>query len=82
MQNGRPSCRTNLREVPGIWLGRRGIEPICQRRGCSHSNKVDVGLVSFSLSGVRNDLAFGGEFAASRRLVTAYFDRGYGLDRS
>jgi len=58
MQNDRLSCRTNVRELPVIWLGRRRR---ANRRPVSgvflHPVKMDVRLVSFPLSGVRNDLA-------------------------
>jgi hypothetical protein len=58
MQNDRPSCCTNVRQMPVIWLGHqhRGNLPRGSG-GSSHAGKLDVRLVSFPISGVRNDLA-------------------------
>jgi hypothetical protein len=57
MQNDRPSYCTNVRQMPVIWLGdqHRGNLP-WGSGGSSHAVKLDVRLVSFPLSGVRNDL--------------------------
>ena len=41
MQKEQPRCRTNVRELPGTWLGHRGSGFF------SHPIKVDVRLVSF-----------------------------------
>jgi len=57
MQNDRPTCRTNVRELSGIWLGHRHWANLPRGSGGLHPVKVDVRLVSFPLSGVRNDLA-------------------------
>jgi len=74
MQNDRPSCRTNVRELPVARLGHppqpvRMASVLVLPRVITHqlhlprvswvcaSVKVDVRLVSFPLSGVRNDLA-------------------------
>ena len=58
MQNDRPGCRTNVRELPVIWLGRRRRTNLRPVSGVFlHPVKMDVRLVSFPLSGVRNDLA-------------------------
>ena len=47
MQKERPRCRSNVRELPGTWLGHRGIEALYHGvRGSSHPVKVDVRLVS------------------------------------
>ena len=59
MQNDGPIGRTNVRELPVIWLGHRdraNLRP--SPGGFSHPVKVDVGLVSSGLSGVRNDFGF------------------------
>ena len=56
MQNDWPSCRTNVRELPVIWLGHRHRAKLWGLGG-SHAVNVYVRLVSFPLSGVRNDLA-------------------------
>ena len=58
MQKDRPSRRTNVRELPVIWLGHRHRANLLWGAGVfSHPVKVGVRLVSFPLSGVRNDLA-------------------------
>jgi len=74
MQNARPGCCTNVRELPVVRLGHPNravrmttvlvrcesllIGSICLgSHGSTHPVKVDVRLVSFPLSGVRNDLA-------------------------
>ena len=74
MQNDRPSCRTNVRELPVVRLGHPNravrmttvlvrcesllIGSICLgSHGFAPPVKVVVRLVSFPLSGVRNDLA-------------------------
>lgn len=77
MQNERPTCRTKVRELTGLRLGHRHRANLPAPGVFSHFNKVYAGLVSFSLSGVRNDLALDAGFAASHRVVTADFDREY-----
>src|SRR6476660_2472577 len=73
MQKHRPSWRTNVRELPVMRLGHRPtpsrmVTTLVPLRviappsatglgGFAHAVKVDVRLVSFPLSGVRNDLA-------------------------
>ena len=73
MQNDTPSWLTNVRELPVMRLGHRPnpsrmvttlvplqvIAPPSATGlgGFAHAVKVDVRLVSFPLSGVRNDLA-------------------------
>jgi hypothetical protein len=53
MQNERPTCRTKVRELPGMRLGYRHRANLPALGVFSHFNKVYVGLVSFCLSGVR-----------------------------
>ena len=73
MQNDTPRWLTNVRELPVLRLGHRPtpsrmvttlvpLRVIAQPSatglgGFAHAVKADVRLVSFSLSGVRNDLA-------------------------
>ena len=73
MQNDTPSWLTNVRELPAMRLGHRPtpsrmVTTLVPLRviappsamglgGFAHAVKVDVRLVSFPLSGVRNDLA-------------------------
>jgi hypothetical protein len=51
MQNSRPSCRTNVRELPVIWLGHWHRANLPSAQGVFlHPIKVDVRLVSFPCS--------------------------------